>query len=82
MQLVTAVRLSFSLGWVVLFFVEYAAAQVGTEGLGWFVANARAVGRIEEEFAGLIILGFFSFVIDSGFAWLQYRGVQWIFYIG
>jgi len=32
--------------------------------LGWFVANQRQLGRIEEEYAGLAVLGFLAFAID------------------
>lgn len=73
----TATRLALALGWIVLFFVEYAASRPGGEGLGWFVANARAVGRIEEEFAGLLALGVLAFILDAFAGTIQRRWLVW-----
>ena len=73
----TGMRLALGLGWVILFFVEYAVARPGSEGLGWFVANARAVGRVEQEFAGLILLGIIAYGIDVLMATLQKATLGW-----
>jgi sulfonate transport system permease protein len=73
----SAVRAALALGWIVLFFVEYAASTEGQEGLGWFIADARAVGKIEEEFAGLLFLAVLAFTADRLLAALQRRLLDW-----
>jgi len=75
--ILTALRISLGIGWIVLFFVEYATADLGKEGLGWFIANARAVGRVEEEFAGLIILALTAFLLDNVILVVQKKLVYW-----
>ncbi len=75
--ILTALRVALAFGWVTLFFAEYAVSEAGSEGLGWFVANARAVGRIEDEFAGLFVLGMVAFVIDYCVAKLQQWTLRW-----
>lgn len=73
----SALRASFALGWIVLFFVEYASSREGREGLGWFIADSRSVGRIEEEFAGLITLAIIAFVVDKLIATVQKHFLRW-----
>lgn len=75
--ILTALRVSLGIGWIVLFFVEYATANVGKEGLGWFIANARAVGRVEEEFAGLIILALMAFLLNNLILVIQKKLIYW-----
>lgn len=76
-QLFVSLRISLAFGWIILFFVEYAASQAGSEGLGWFVANSRAVGRIEQEFAGLVTLGVTAFVLDRVVGYTQRIVLRW-----
>jgi sulfonate transport system permease protein len=73
----TALRVALALGWIILFFVEYAISEQGREGLGWFIANARATGRVEDEFAGLLALGTLAFLIDFLASRLQRRALRW-----
>lgn len=73
-----AVRASIAFGWVVIFFVEYASAKAGSEGLGWRIADARAMGRIEEEFAGLLLLGIVAYAIDRVVNFGQDRTLRWM----
>ena len=75
--MLTATRTALAFGWVVIFFVEYASARQGSEGLGWFIADARAVGKVEEEFAGLLFLALLAFLSDSLVARVQRRLVRW-----
>ncbi len=72
-----ALRMSLIIMWIILFFVEYASATPGREGLGWFIADARAVGKIEEEFAGLFFLGLLAFGLDRVVAKIQRRLSMW-----
>ena|SRR5215212_10175 len=74
----TAVRAAFAAGWIVLFFVEFATSYAGREGLGWFIADARHAGRIEQEFAGLIWLGVLAVTVDMAVARLQAAKVRWL----
>lgn len=73
----TSVRVALAIGWIVLFFVEYAISERGREGLGWFIANARAVGRVDDEFAGLMFLGIIAFTVDALVALAQRRSLRW-----
>lgn len=73
----TAVRVTLGLGWIVIFFVEYASAQRGQEGLGWFIADARGVGRVEDEFAGLVCLALVAFGTDKLLSLIHQRLVSW-----
>ncbi len=72
-----AIRLSLMIGWVVLFFAEYSISSEGKEGIGWFIANARSVGKIEEEFVGLLTLGIVAFIIDLIISVFQKRSIEW-----
>lgn len=76
--IIGALRASIAFGWVVVFFVEYASAQEGRQGLGWQIADARNMGRIEEEFAYLIILGVVAFVLDVLVNQIQKRALGWM----
>lgn len=73
----TALRTSLAFCWVVMFFVEYASSKRGSEGLGWFIADARQVGKIEEEFAGLVFLGAIAYFSDRLLAKIQSRMLRW-----
>ncbi|NLX98715.1 MAG: ABC transporter permease subunit [Rhodopirellula sp.] len=73
-----ALRASIAFGWVVVFFVEYASARAGSEGLGWRIADARSMGRIEEEFAGLILLGIVALLLDRLVNYGQKRALSWM----
>lgn len=75
--ILTGVRTSLALCWVVVFFVEYASARYGSEGLGWFIADARQMGRIEQQFAGLLFLGFIAFAVDRVVGFVQTTLTRW-----
>jgi|ERR1051325_4389785 sulfonate transport system permease protein len=75
--ILTSIRTSLAFCWVVIFFVEYASAAHGSEGLGWFIADSRQVGRIEEEFAGLLFLGLIAFITDRLLASVERRALVW-----
>jgi sulfonate transport system permease protein len=77
-SVLTGVRISLAIGWIVLFFVEYAASERGFEGLGWFIADARAVGRVEDEFAGLLLLGIVAYTVDLAVAVGQRYSMRWV----
>lgn len=72
-----SIRLSLMIGWIVLFFVEYSISFEGKEGIGWFIANARGVGQVDEEFVGLVSLGFTAFICDLFVFYIQRRSILW-----
>lgn len=72
-----AIRLSLIIGWIVLFFVENSISYEGKEGIGFFIGNARSVGKIDEEFLGLMILGLVAFVFDTLIAFFQTKSIEW-----
>jgi sulfonate transport system permease protein len=72
-----AIRVAMAFAWVVLFAVEYAYATPREGGLGWFIANERGFGRIENEFAGVLVLGAIAFLADRGIARIERHAVQW-----
>lgn len=76
-SILTAVRVGVAIGWIVIFFVEYAVSKEGKEGLGWFIADSRQNGRVEEEFAGMILLGITGFLLDRVIARAQKRLALW-----
>lgn len=75
--LLTALRLSLALAWVVLFFGEASTSKLGSEGLGWFITDARAVGRIEDEYAGVLLLAAIGSSADRLIGNLQRRLLAW-----
>lgn len=74
----SAIRAALAIGWIVLFFVEYGSARVGHGGLAWFIADARHVGRVEDEMAGLLLLGCVAFLTDSVAGVAQRTFVRWV----
>jgi len=76
-SIITAARISVAVGWIVIFFVEYAASQEGSEGLGWFIADARQIGRIEDELAGFLLLGVSGYLLDCTMGFLQRQANVW-----
>jgi sulfonate transport system permease protein len=70
-------RSAFGLGWIVLFFTEYGTSTAGKEGLAWFIADARQIGRVEDEFAGLLLLGCVAIAVDFLLAAGQARVLRW-----
>lgn len=73
----TALRLSLALAWILVFFVEYSSAREGTGGLGWYVSDARSVGRVEHEYAGLLAVAFLGFLVDLVVVAMQSRALRW-----
>lgn len=76
--ILTSVRAAFAAGWVILFFVEFASSEQGRGGLGWFIADSRHAGRIEQEFAGLLWLAVVAFVLDLAIAKYQTWRLRWL----
>lgn len=73
----SGLRLSLALAWVILMFVEFGSAKAGSEGLGWFVADARALGKVEEEYAGVLLIAILGLITDSVAASMCKRAARW-----
>ena len=76
-SLFTALRLSIAIGWIVIYVVEYGNAIGKTSGLGYFIAHNKAMGNVEKQFAGVIILAVLSFIIDFIIQKMQKRFLKW-----
>jgi len=70
-------RVAVAISWIALFVVEYSSADQGLAGLGWFIADSREVGRIEEQFAGVLVLGVLGYTTDSLLALWQRTHQAW-----
>lgn len=70
-------RLTLAIAWIVLFFVEFGSATQGAEGLGWYIADARALGRVEDEYAGVALLGAAGYSTDWLAAKFQAHVLRW-----
>lgn len=73
----TGLRLSLAISWIVMFFVEYSSAKAGSQGLGWFIADARALGRLEDEYAGVLLLGTVGFLSDKIVLTIKEKILPW-----
>ncbi|WP_298464014.1 ABC transporter permease [uncultured Erythrobacter sp.] len=70
------VRIALAISWIAIFVVEYSSADQGMAGLGWFIADSREVGKIEDQFAGVLVLGILGFGSDAILAyWSKSRSV-------
>ena len=73
----TALRLSIAIGWIVIYVVEYGNAKGNMGGLGYFIAHNKAMGNVEQQFAGVIILAVLSFIIDFIIQKIQKHYLNW-----
>ena len=78
----TGIRIALAISWIAIYIVEYSSAQKGWGGLGWFIADAREVGRVEHQFAGVLILGLIGFLSDAAVAKWQARQTSWAATLG
>lgn len=76
-DLFAAFRITLALGWVLLFIAEYAYSTPKRGGLGWFIADARLWGRIEDQLAGVAVLGIIAFLIDFGVSKIGSWYLRW-----
>lgn len=74
---ITGLRIALAIGWIAIFIVEYSSAEQNLGGLGWYIADSREVGRIEEQFAGVLILGVLGFVSDLILSVWQHKKLNW-----
>lgn len=74
---VTGLRVAIAISWIAIFFVEYSSAEKNLGGLGWFIADAREVGRVEDQFAGVLILGIVGYLSDTLVVAWQKSRLSW-----
>jgi sulfonate transport system permease protein len=61
----TSIRIAIAIGWVVVALAEFGLREQGKEGIGWFIMQARGLGQVENEFAGIVLLGLTGAVADG-----------------
>jgi sulfonate transport system permease protein len=73
----TAVRIALAMGWIVVAFAEFGLQEPGREGIGYFVMQARALGQVENEFAGIVLLGIIGALVDLGVVTIEKHFLRW-----
>jgi sulfonate transport system permease protein len=73
----TAVRIALAIGWIAVAFAEFGLREQGREGLGWFIMQARGLGQVENEFAGIILLGLIGGLIDRIVVAVERHFLRW-----
>lgn len=76
-DVLTALRVALVMGWIVLFMVEYGTASSAAGGLAYFIRQERAVGRIEDQFAGVVVLAAVAFFLDFVIVVLRAFAERW-----
>lgn len=74
---VTGIKIALAISWIAIYIVEFSSANPKIGGLGWFIADAREVGRVEEQFAGALILGILGFTTDALIDRWQKKQLKW-----
>ncbi len=59
-QMMTGVRVGVGVGWMTIVAAEMVSANGG---IGWFIWTYGTIGRYEEMFAGMLVLGIISVII-------------------
>lgn len=75
--IVTGIKIALAISWIALYIVEFSSADPKFGGLGWYIADAREVGRVEEQFAGALVLGILGFVTDGLINRWQRSQLKW-----
>ncbi len=76
-EIVRAVRLSLLLAWLAIAIGEKAVAEWPNGGLGYQIMRARELGKYEELFAAVLVLGAIAWVADSMLGWLERVVSHW-----
>ena len=76
--ILTTLRISVAIAWIVLFITEYSSASQNEGGLGYFISYARQMGFVEKQFSGVLILGILSYIVDSIIKNIQNRSNVWM----
>lgn len=73
--LVNGTRIAIAMGFIMVFVSELAGAS---SGLGYFIASAQIIYRVDQMVAGLIVLGLLSFFTDYLFVQLSKKMFPWV----
>ncbi len=72
-EVLTALRVAVIIGWIVLFLVEFGSEIPSESGLAFFIKYQQSLGRIEDAFAGLILLALLAYLLDLLFISIRGR---------
>ena len=67
-QMMTGVRVGVGVGWMTIVAAEMVSANGG---IGWFIWTYGGIGRYEEMFAGMLVLGIISVIIARILIWSE-----------
>lgn len=73
--LFNGMRIAIAMGFIMVFVSELAGAS---SGLGYFIAAAQIIYRVDQMVAGLIVLGLLSFLTDYAFVYFSRRAFPWV----
>lgn len=73
----TSIRLSIAIGWIAIYMTEYGSTTDKSMGLGYYIGYNRQIGKVEEQFAGVIVLGVLSFAMDKFIQLGQDHFLRW-----
>jgi sulfonate transport system permease protein len=65
-SILVAIRIAVALGWVVVALAEYNMQDRSHAGIGCFILLSESLGRVEQKFAGIVLLGLCGALIDRG----------------
>lgn len=64
-SIITGLRIGLAISWIGLFVAESSEARASAAGLGWFISDNRKFERLDDEFAGVLVLGCAGLLLDQ-----------------
>lgn len=74
--LMTGVRIGLGIGWMCMVAAEMVGVSEG--GVGFYILAMAQVGRFEEMFAGMIVIGILGFLTVGGASYIERRVSKWM----
>lgn len=74
--IMTGIRIGLGIGWMCLVAAEMVGVTGG--GVGFYILAMAQVGRFEEMFAGMIIIGILGFITVGGASYIERRVSKWM----
>jgi NitT/TauT family transport system permease protein len=75
-SLMTGIKIGLGIGWMCIVAAEMVG--VGGGGVGWYIRNMANIGRFEEMFAGMIVIGFLGFITVGSANYIERRVSKWL----
>lgn len=75
-SVMTGVRIGIGVGWMSVIAAEMVGVKGG--GLGLFTLNMHEVGRFDNMFAGMLLIGVIGYLMISGIVYLERRISKWM----